>query len=73
MSMAGEKTNYLYKCSQLIEVSHASQVLVIARLSMLFFLIGAPVIYIGEFQRMKTISSVLCDSLDTITCLLLPK
>lgn len=45
MYVAGEKTNYLYKykCSHLIEASHASHVLVIARLSKLFS-VGAPVI-----------------------------
>jgi len=45
MSVAGEKTNYLYKhkCLHLIEASHASQALLIARLSNLC-LMGAPVI-----------------------------
>lgn len=45
MSVAGEKTNYLYKhkCSHLIEASHASHILMIARLTKLS-LMGAPVI-----------------------------
>lgn len=74
MSVAGEKTNYLYKykCWHLIEASHAGRILMIARLSKLF-LMGAPVIWSGALQSTKTISPILCDSLDMTTRLLPPK
>lgn len=71
MSVAAEKTNYLYKCkcSHLIEASQASHILMIAKLSKLF-LMGAPAIQSGAFQSVKTTRPVLCDSLDMATYLL---